>query len=213
MKNVLIYADSLSWGIIPDTRKRLSFGERWPGVMECVLNARDMKVRVIENCLNGRRTVWSDPFKQGRDASRDLSQVVEMNAPLDLVILMLGTNDFQATHANSAWMSAQGTSTLIDIIKSAPIEPGMPAADILIVCPPTITQPRGAMADKFKNAEKRYVGLPQALSNVCTHQGVHYFDSNEVIQSSQVDGIHLDKREHQVLGEAMATRVERLIAN
>ena len=34
MHHILVYGDSLSWGIIPNTRRRLSFAERWPGVME-----------------------------------------------------------------------------------------------------------------------------------------------------------------------------------
>ena len=67
MKQVLVYADSLSWGIIPDTRRRFAFHQRWPGVMEGRLTDMDIPVRVIEDCLNGRRTVWEDPFKPGRN--------------------------------------------------------------------------------------------------------------------------------------------------
>jgi hypothetical protein len=65
MKQILVYADSLTWGIIPDTRKRLAFDERWPGVLETELNAAGLRTRVIEDCLNGRRTVWEDPFQAG----------------------------------------------------------------------------------------------------------------------------------------------------
>ncbi|MCP5006998.1 MAG: GDSL family lipase, partial [Planctomycetes bacterium] len=115
MEQILIYADSLTWGIIPNTRKRLSYEKRWPGVFEKSLNSRGYNVRVIENCLNGRRTAWSDPFKEGRDGSQGLAQVIEMNSPLKLVILMLGHNDFQCTHDNNAWLSAQGTQKLISI--------------------------------------------------------------------------------------------------
>ena len=66
MQQILLYGDSLSWGIIPETRRRLSFDERWPGVMENALTAAGRRVRVLEDCLNGRRTVWEDPFKPGR---------------------------------------------------------------------------------------------------------------------------------------------------
>ena len=58
MQQILVYADSLSWGIIPDTRERFRFDQRWPGVMELALQRAGLSVRVIENCLNGRRTVW-----------------------------------------------------------------------------------------------------------------------------------------------------------
>ncbi len=65
MHNVLVYGDSITWGIVPDTRKRFSFEERWPGVLENELRASGKNVRMIEDCLNGRRTVWEDPFKPG----------------------------------------------------------------------------------------------------------------------------------------------------
>ena len=73
MKQILVYADSLSWGIIPETRRRLPFDQRWPGVLEHALLAAGRRVRVIEDCLNGRRTVFDDPFKPGRNGAVGLS--------------------------------------------------------------------------------------------------------------------------------------------
>lgn len=206
-KHVLIYADSLSWGIIPNSRKRLPFDARWPGVFELACNEHGNKVRVEENCLNGRRTAWEDPFKPGRDGSQGLAQVVEMHAPLDLIILMLGSNDFQRSHNNNAWYSAQGTAKLINIIRQAPIEPGMPQAEILVIAPPIIVQPKGAMAEKFADAQHKCQGLPQALAEVCQQLEVHFFDANTVVHSSLVDGIHLDAEQHLALGQALAQYV------
>jgi len=102
MHQILVYSDSLSWGIIPATRQRLSFDERWPGVMENTLSASGNRIRVIEDCLNGRRTVWDDPYKPGRNGLAGLAQRIEIHSPLTLVILMLGTNDFQSMHAHNA---------------------------------------------------------------------------------------------------------------
>ena len=62
---------------------------------------------------------------------------------------MLGTNDFQRMHNNNAWLSAQGTAKLIEIIRQAPIEPDMPTPQIMVVAPPKIIKPQGAIADKF----------------------------------------------------------------
>src|SRR5262249_30045210 len=98
MRHVLVYGDSLSWGIVPDTRQRLPFDARWPGVMERDLASAGHRVRVVEDCLNGRRTVWEDPFKPGRRGLDGIEQRVEVSSPLALVILLLGTNDFQAVH-------------------------------------------------------------------------------------------------------------------
>jgi lysophospholipase L1-like esterase len=207
MKQILIYSDSLTWGIIPNTRERLTFDKRWPGVFENELSKKGNYVRVIENCLNGRRTTWPDPFKNGRDGSEGLAQVIEMHSPLSLVILMLGTNDFQCTHQNNAWLSAQGIGKLISIIRHSPIEPGMPIPEILIIAPPAISKPKGYIANKFNGAELRYIGLPCELELVASEQAVSFFDSNSVIESSQIDGIHLDTPQHEVLGKAIAQAV------
>lgn len=94
MEQILVYGDSLSWGIIPNTRKRLPFTQRWPGVLETLPIAGGRHIRVIEDCLNGRRTVWEDPFKPGRMGVHGLGQRIEANSPLAAVIVMLGTNDF-----------------------------------------------------------------------------------------------------------------------
>lgn len=208
MQQILVYGDSLTWGIIPDTRRRLPFERRWPGVMEQYLIRYGRQVRVIENCLNGRRTVWNDPFKPGRNGAEGLAQVIEMHSPLELVILMLGGNDFQRTHDNNAWLSAQGSERLIHCIRQAPIEPGMPVPDILLVAPPRISDPKGLIAAKFEGAEQRCQGHSEALAAVAEAQSTGFFDANQVITSSRVDGVHLDESAHRTLGEALAKAVQ-----
>ena len=205
MQQILVYADSLSWGIIPGTRERLPFGERWPGVMENALNTSGLKARVIEDCLNGRRTVWNDAFKPGRNGLEGIGQRIEVNSPLSLVILMLGTNDFQFSHPhNNAWSAGRGMATLVEAIRKAPIEPGMPVPLILIVCPPLIVNPKGEMAEKFRGGDQRCAGLAEAYKQVASETGCQFFDAGAVVSASKIDGVHLDKSEHAKLGKAMA---------
>lgn len=211
MEQILVYSDSLTWGIIPDTRKRLLFDQRWPGICEIKLRQQGHNTRIIENCLNGRRTTWDDPFKAGRNGSEHLAQAMEINSPLRLVVLMLGTNDFQCTHNNNAWLSAQGMMKLINIVRTAPIEPGMPLPDILVISPPVITHPKGAIADKFENAENRSKGLAKELAKVCSEMSCHFMDAAEVTDASSVDGIHLDTPQHLILGEAVAAKITSLL--
>jgi lysophospholipase L1-like esterase len=202
--HVLIYSDSLTWGIIPNTRKRLPFDERWPGVLENGCNALGRRLRVIEDCLNGRRTVWDDPFKPGRNGLQGLAQRVEIHSPLSLVILMLGTNDFQFSHPyNNAWSAAQGMATLVDEIRKAPVEPGMPVPPILIVSPPAIHCPKGAISAKFLGAKDRCAGLAEAYHEVASSLGCHFFDAGSVTPASLVDGVHLDSDQHGILGRAL----------
>jgi lysophospholipase L1-like esterase len=211
--HILVYGDSLTWGIIPNTRKRFPFDERWPGILENKLNEIGVRVRIIEDCLNGRRTVWEDPFKPGRNGLVGLAQCMEKQSPLALVILMLGTNDFQFSHPyNNAWSAAQGIAALVNEIKSAPIEPGMPSPPILVICPPPIRSPQGVLAEKFSGAEQRCAGLAEAYRAVSSDLGCHFFDAASVTTSSRVDGIHLDAEQHLALGRALANVVAPLLA-
>lgn len=205
MQHVFVYGDSLTWGIVPNTRKRLPFEERWPGILENNLNELGLRVRLIEDCLNGRCTVWDDPFKPGRKGIDGLAQRIEMHSPLALVILMLGTNDFQFSHPyNNAWSAAEGVAALVNEIRKAPIEPEMPVPPILVVCPPPICSPKGALAEKFAGAENKCAGLADAYRAVTSDLGCHFFDAASVTTSSNVDGIHLDPDQHLALGRALA---------
>lgn len=188
MQQILVYADSLSWGIVPTTRRRLAFDQRWPGVLENALNDGTRRVRVIEDCLNGRRTVWDDPFKPGRNGLQGLAQRIEIHSPLALVVLMLGTNDFQSMHAHNAWHSAQGTAALVRAIREAPIEP------------------------KFEGGEHRCIGLAESLRAVCGELGCAFFDAGSLIHASPQDGVHVDAAQHAELGAALAAPVAALIA-
>jgi lysophospholipase L1-like esterase len=212
MKQILVYADSLSWGIIPTTRKRLEFRQRWPGVLELELNTRGHDVRVIEDCLNGRRTVWEDPFKPGRNGLIGLAQRIEIHSPLELVILMLGTNDFQSMHNYNAWHSAQGIASLVSAIRNAPIEPEMPVPPILVVVPPPIRAPKGPIAPKFEGGEMKSIGLAKAYEQISIQLGCQFFDAATVTSSSNVDGVHLDAEQHLKLGQAIALSVEKTVS-
>jgi len=213
VQHVLVYGDSLTWGIVPNTRRRLPFDERWPGVLENKLKELGHRVRLIEDCLNGRRTVWEDPFKPGRNGLLGLGQCMEKHSPLSLVILMLGTNDFQFSHPyNNAWSATQGIATLIDEIRKAPMEPGMPIPPILLICPPP-SSPRGPLSEKFAGAEKRGSGLSDAYRALSWDIGCHFFDAATVTPTSRVDGIHLDVDQHVLLGAALAGVVAPILAS
>jgi lysophospholipase L1-like esterase len=211
MQQVLVYSDSLSWGIVPNTRKRLAFAERWPGAMEDHLIRSGRSVRVIEDCLNGRRTVWEDPFKPGRNGLVGLQQRIEVSSPLALVVLMLGTNDFQSMHELNAWHSSQGVATLVRAIRSAPIEPGMPTPEILIVAPPPARTAKGTMARKFEGADAKSTGLTEALAEVATELGCPFFDAGTVVKVSAIDGVHLDADQQLVLAHVLAKEVAALL--
>ena len=211
MEHIFVYGDSMSWGIVPGSRRRLPFESRWPGVLEGDLCRAGGNVRVAEDCLNGRRTVWEDPFKAGRNGRLGIEQRIEAQSPLDLVILMLGTNDFQAAHQNLAWHSSQGLASIVGAIRTAPIEPGMPVPPILIVSPPPVSVPSGLMAEKFHGAAERGKGTAEAYKRVADELGCAFFDGSTVCRTSPVDGVHLDEADHRALGLGLAPVVRALL--
>jgi lysophospholipase L1-like esterase len=211
LHQMLVYGDSLSWGIIPNTRQRLPFHARWPGVMENALASAGTPVRIIEDCLNGRRTVWEDPFKPGRNGLAGIEQGIEVNSPLSMVIFMLGTNDFQSMHPHNAWQSAQGLRAVLQAIRRAPLEPGMPSPGLVVVAPPPILEPKGPIAPKFQDATSKCAGQAGEYQRVALEEGAAFFDASSVVQSSVVDGVHLDANHHSVLGRALAGFVKTLL--
>lgn len=210
-QQIFVYGDSLSWGIIPGTRHRLPFERRWPGVMEHELTLMGRKVRVLEDCLNGRRTAWEDPFKPGRRGIDGIEVRMEAHAPLALAIVALGTNDFQSVHDHNAWHSAQGLAALVRAMRQAPIEPGMPVPPILIVAPPPVREATGPMSPKFAGARERALGVAAAYAQVAAELGCAFFDAGQVIWASELDGVHIDGEQHAVLGHKLAAAAAALL--
>jgi lysophospholipase L1-like esterase len=212
VQQILVYGDSLSWGIIPGTRRRLDFGARWPGVLESELAARGRRVRVIEDCLNGRRTVWDDPFKAGRNGLVGLAQRIEASSPLALVVLMLGTNDLQSMHPHNAWHAAQGVATLVGTIRHAPIEPGMPVPPVLVVAPPPAGTPLGTAVEKFIGAQHKGADFATVYRAMAADLGCPFLDAGAVVSASAADGVHLDAQQHLLLGRAVAEAAAPLLS-
>lgn len=181
--------------------------------MEIALAGLGHRVRVIEDCLNGRRTVWEDPFKPGRNGLRGVEQRIEMHSPLALVMVFLGTNDFQSMHPLNAWQSAQGVAAIVGAIRRAPIEPGMPVPPVMVIAPPVPTIAKGAMSEKFAGAAAKAVGLAAALRQVADENRCAFFDAGTLVAPSPIDGVHLDAAEHLQLGRALAAQVAALLVD
>ena len=107
MKSILCYGDSNTWGYDPQTRSRFPHDVRWTGVLASSLGTG---YRVVEEGLNGRTTRWDDPIEAGRNGLTFLQPCLESHLPLDLVIVMLGTNDLKQRFGLSASDIAQSAA-------------------------------------------------------------------------------------------------------
>ena len=159
MKTIMCYGDSLTWGFNPADRSRYPFEQRWPGVLQ---NELGSGVRVIEEALNGRTAATDSWVLPNRDGRAMLGPLLESHAPLDLVIMMLGTNDVGPTYCLSASEVAFGCATLVWTVQKSQAGPGGAAPEILLIAPPRLGELSGLMELFFKGAEDTSSGLARA---------------------------------------------------
>ncbi|WP_332852518.1 SGNH/GDSL hydrolase family protein [Duganella sp. S19_KUP01_CR8] len=203
-KHVLCYGDSMSWGIIPGTRQRHPHDKRWTGILQQLLGD---DVRVIEECLNGRTTVWNDPFRPGRNGKDLLLPILHSHAPIDLVIIFLGTNDLQSVYGVGAYESSLGAGALVDMVQACRAEPMQVAPQVLLLAPPRIVGLAGTMVEKFHGAEEKSIHFTRCYARIAEERGCSFLDAAEFIEPSETDGVHLDELQHRQLAEALHHRV------
>src|SRR5690242_20379631 len=135
MRTVVCYGDSNTHGAHPVTGERWPRDVRWPGVAAADL--ADV-AHVVEEGLNGRTTLWDDPFAEGRNGKTHLLPCLRSHAPIDLLVIMLGTNDLKTIFARAAHEIALGAGTLVDIALASGTGPGAGPPRVLLVSPPRL---------------------------------------------------------------------------
>jgi lysophospholipase L1-like esterase len=213
MKTVLCFGDSNTFGTATAPRPDGRYGsdERWPGVLRAALGAG---WSVVEAGLPGRTTVHADPIEgPWMDGSAYLLPCLRSHRPLDLVVIMLGTNDLKARFAVPAGDIAGGIGVLLQIVERAEAgrDGGVPRT--LVICPPTILENFGErpdFADMFAAGREKSLRLPPLYRAVATEHGAAFLNAGELIACSPFDGIHLDADAHAKLGAAVAEIVAGL---
>ena len=137
MKTIVCYGDSNTWGYDPVSQDRLSITQRWTGVLAQELGAG---YRVIEEGLGGRTTVWDDPIEGYKNGKGYLIPCLETHKPIDLIIIMLGTNDLKKRFSVSAYDIANGAGVLVDVVQKSASGPRGAVPQILLMAPPPTTQ-------------------------------------------------------------------------
>lgn len=205
-KNILIYGDSLSWGIIPGTRDRYVFTQRWPGVLQARLGD---PYRVIEECLNGRTTCLEDPVRPCRNGLDHIAMLVESHSPVALVVIFLGINDFQAHFSVDARQSSKGLLRLVQKIGALTPEPLEVPPDVLVLIPPPIVRPEGTMREKFAGFQAKVKGLPECYRAELMANGIDFIDLANHISLSRVDGTHLDADAHIIIADVVGEWIKK----
>ncbi len=201
MKTVLCYGDSITWGYNPANGSRFPFEQRWPGVVQAKL---DGSFRVIEEGLNGRTVATESWILPHRDGRAMLAPLLESHAPLDWVIILLGTNDCGPTLHRDVGEIAFGCATLLWTVQKAFAGPNGGVPQMLLIAPPPFGKFSPFMELFYRGGEATGRGLAAAYRTVAEQCGARFLDAASVLPPSPVDGVHPDADGQRRLGEAVA---------
>jgi lysophospholipase L1-like esterase len=206
MKTILCYGDSNTWGYDPSNQSRFPREVRWPGILRKTLGEEYI---VIEEGLNGRTTVWDDPIELDKNGATYLRPCIQTHKPLDLVIIMLGTNDLKTRFSLNAYDIASGAGVLVDIVQKSNTGIDAAAPEILLIAPPpTVPYPN---TEIFVGASEKSSGFSKQYRMVANERGCHFLDAGEYTESSSIDGIHLEADMHKRLGLAIAAKIKDIL--
>jgi len=180
MKRVLCYGDSNTWGWNPSTKERYPEDERWTGILQEKLGNG---YKVIEEGLNGRTTVWDDPIEGYKNGKKYLIPCLESHRPIDLVIIMLGTNDLKKRFSLSAQDIASGVGVLLDIVKKSNSGRLEKPPKLLLVTPPPITE-LTEFTEMFEEGKEKSIKFTKFYKQVSEEKNCDFFDSSTIVKSS-----------------------------
>ena len=210
MKSILAFGDSLTWGYDAGSQGRHAFETRWPNVLASGLNT---KARVIEEGMNGRTTVFPDPTTTAeRNGAVALPILLTTHQPLDLVIIMLGTNDLKFANRCTAFDASMGMERLIKMVKAHDFSRGYKAPQILIMSPPCLVKTKDEWFNElWGHAFAESKRFAEHYARVAQEQGVHFLDAGSVARASEVDGGHLDAENTVAIGRALVPMVKKIL--
>jgi lysophospholipase L1-like esterase len=211
MPRILCYGDSNTWGAATSPRPddRYADHERWPRVMGAALGPG---WTVIEEGLNGRTTVHADPIEGlWLDGSSTFTAILRSHKPLDVVAIMLGTNDLKARFSVGPYDIAGGVEVLLKQLARAEAGRGGGLPKAVVICPPPILNTFGEFAffgECFAGGCEKSKRLASFYETVAVQNGAAFLDAGKIITTSAYDGIHLDVEMQKSLGEAVAGTVK-----
>jgi lysophospholipase L1-like esterase len=213
MKTILCYGDSNTWGSDPVKGNRHDHKTRWPMAMARILNSNcprdDPAWWVVEEGQSGRTSCREDPIEGDRNGLRQLLPILESHKPLDLVAVMLGTNDLKPRFSPVPYDIARGAQRVVIAAQESKTGPGGKAPRAIMICPPpTVESPafRHIFGDSVE-LSKKLEPLYRQLASEC---GAIYLNAGMYVETSNADGIHFDSQGHLALAKAMADIVKEL---
>ncbi len=204
-KTIVCYGDSNTWGAIPNTDDRYPRSIRWPSVLQNLLGE---DYEIISEGLSGRTFVVEEPNKPWRRGITHLQAILESAEPVDLVIIMLGTNDVKSTFNLPAAEIANHLLQTITFIRESTTLQKIP--EILVVCPPPVINPaNGDLDERMVRGIELFERLPSLFKEVAERHNCSFINAGEFILSSKIDGYHFDAEAHLKLAQVIADKIKK----
>ena len=204
MKTVLCYGDSITWGTDPaNGGQRHAFADRWPSVLAAELGAG---FEVICEGMGGRTTAFDDHLADcDRNGARLLPSMLHSHRPVDLVIMMLGTNDLKPATAGNAASAYLGMKRCVEIVqKHSPRLPGLIPPEIIVVAPPLVVETQDIFfAEMFAGAIGESARLAAYYEALSVEFNCGFLNAGSVAKASPIDGVHLDAANTRAIGAAL----------
>jgi lysophospholipase L1-like esterase len=212
-RTVLCFGDSNTWGYEPGTQQRYPRSVRWPGVVQAELGDA---WHVVEAGLNSRTTVFEDPLGDLCGA-RHVVPVLASAAPVDVVVVLLGTNDLKTRFGASAYEIAEGAGVVVDRVRATAHGPGGGPPEVLLVAPPPLASLSGweasdpALYEGFetmwREGREKSLDFSRQFARVARAREAPFLDAGASVTSSDVDGVHWPREGHAALGRAVAGEI------
>ncbi|WP_276122033.1 SGNH/GDSL hydrolase family protein [Pararhizobium qamdonense] len=216
-RSILCFGDSLTWGWIPVSESaptyRYPFEQRWTGAMSARLGDG---YQIIEEGLSARTTSVDDPNDLRLNGSAYLPSAIASHLPLDLVILLLGTNDTKSYFHRTPYEIANGMSKLVgQVLTSAGgVGTPYPAPKVLVVAPPPLApMPDPWFEGMFAGGYEKSKELAKHYQALAAFVKVDFLDAGQFVRTDGVDGIHFSAETNITLGNAIAEKVEAIFSS
>ena len=202
---VLCIGDSNTWGFNPETKLR--FKNRWTKVLETLLPEDE----IIEEGLSGRTVISIDPKNPWLCGINSLRCILETHQPVDLVILMIGSNEHKNIFNSGANFIAGGIDEFIKIIKNPFTCEKYPVPELLVISPVELKEKlievegEGGIFDE--NSIKNSKLLPRALEELCKRRNIFFMKASDFAEASSIDGIHMTEENHFKLAHGIKNKI------
>lgn len=214
-KRIMCFGDSLTWGWVPVEEgvptTRYPAEQRWPGVLQAELGEGYI---IIEEALSGRTTSLDDPTDSRLNGSTYLPSALASHLPLDLVTLMLGSNDTKAYFHRTPFEITAGMSKLVGQVLACAggVGTSYPAPKVLIIAPPPLApMPHAYFQALFGGAYEKSAQFGKLYGDLADFMKVDFLDASEIISTGGVDGIHFTEENNRELGLTVAKKVRQIL--